>query len=268
MPPYNGAFVSGFYDLSDPQNPTSFTVEKYTTAPLTTARAYSYEHVYENQMMTMFINDVIVPFFASVYNTSGCSATQEFVFRPWDGRIIANDLRASMPGKPDTFPKLNQVANMAKAAFISGKAFITTNNLQKNKNASQIVYYLRQAALSIYYMQDITVERDFLAVSQAVRVIWIDFMGKYVASQPPGAVNFDIANAYDTWIEHILGNYSINALSFIHAALPILQNKFNGSTSITVNTPLPCSSHTEIITYQQMVNAFADGGIPYINWTP
>ncbi len=44
-PEYSGAPVDGFYDLSNPQNPTSFTATSYTTAQLTTARAYAYEHV-------------------------------------------------------------------------------------------------------------------------------------------------------------------------------------------------------------------------------
>ncbi len=42
-PEYSG--VDGNYDLSNPQDPTSFTATSYTIAQLTTARAYAYEHV-------------------------------------------------------------------------------------------------------------------------------------------------------------------------------------------------------------------------------
>ncbi|KAI0916647.1 hypothetical protein AcW1_010187 [Taiwanofungus camphoratus] len=133
-PGYSGTGDLGYYDLAVSTDPTSIMVLNYGAGnpqwwaaynpnngnpPNGRATGYGREHVFEAQLLTVFMTDIISQYIPP--NFTLCTWLRAFVFSNWyafnGGLSFAQTLASRLPHNPgpaDSMPFLNQIANQAK----------------------------------------------------------------------------------------------------------------------------------------------------------
>ncbi|CCM00583.1 uncharacterized protein FIBRA_02619 [Fibroporia radiculosa] len=207
VPPYYRDIGSSiYYDLENPFSPSDVSVEAWSqpqpyaavnpnTGSQTTGKTtgYGLEHVYEAQLLTVFISDVVQNNvnYQAAGRSSFCNWLTYFVWNDQFGRgeTYANMLKSALPSssnaKLHAMPFLNQIANQAKAAFIvqNKRQFRKQSTLQAKKPAT-VIYLMRQAGLAIEYMNEPDIIKSFYLVAEPVRQIWVQFfseLGGFIA---------------------------------------------------------------------------------------
>ncbi|KAI0916648.1 hypothetical protein AcW1_010188 [Taiwanofungus camphoratus] len=122
---------------------------------------------------------------------------------------------------------------------------------------------MRQAGMSINYMNDNTVRGAFIAVANQVTQDWVNFFQQYNAAAAQANMgNYqvnNIAQIHRNWINANLVAYGNQAQTFLTTAQDVLTNMLNNG-QLTIGVPLPGSPNTATI---NTANLFSYGNI---NW--
>ncbi|KAJ3019388.1 hypothetical protein NUW54_g96 [Trametes sanguinea] len=206
---------------------------------------FAREHVYEIQLLTQFMSDVISTTFPST--SAYCAAIKQMIFKAVSLNTNAGSIRvqlsallaATEPTGRDPMPMLFDVANSAKQAFISGRRRFHIPSKLRKKAPGNVIYLIRAAAASVEYMQSQEVQLTFSRIARAVESLWVDYYAYNALPKPP---QFDVKMAYQEWVAHILGSYVANANQFFGDAIAVLDAALTANgDSIMIGVPMDCS---------------------------
>ncbi|KAM5541622.1 hypothetical protein V8D89_004812 [Ganoderma adspersum] len=227
---YQSTIIQGYWYFAQPTNPTD-----YSIIPLNQQQqgvSWAREHVYEVQLLTQFMSDVLLPQLFKSNTNTWCTWIKTNIFRSVQFPLanikiqLSSLLGATEPTGNDMMPALIAEANSAK---------VTPNTING-----------RQA-----------VERE-----------WVDFFA--LNSNSVNGILIDVQQEYSTWLNNLLANYGENAAVFFNDAVNVLNNKLaaNGG-SVKVGVLKDCSStkvlfdQNQLAALQNSVLALAHTGITW-----
>ncbi|KAJ3559300.1 hypothetical protein NM688_g427 [Phlebia brevispora] len=293
-PDYRSLWRAQYFDLANPfnefdvstfawPNPQPWAAYNPNTGSPSRSKSLGYgiEHIYEAQLLTVFItaskildgSRSLLTFLQDViqsivdYQSAGfgtfCAWLRAFVFNSnWiagNPTTYANRLKYTLPSSSNvnvrSMPLLNQISNQAKAAFIvQGKRKFRNANTLQGKQPSTVVYLMRQAGMSIDYMNQRQNIRDFYGVSVQVENIWQQFFSDYNTwLANAGLQNLQITNidaTYRQWMTCLLSSrlqdnlaaFTTQANTFLTTAQQVLDAKIAaGGNTLQIQRPLLAS---------------------------
>ncbi|PIL32554.1 hypothetical protein GSI_05257 [Ganoderma sinense ZZ0214-1] len=245
-PSYRSTTIAGYWYFAQPANPTDVSIVALNQKQQ--GVSWAREHVYEVQLLTQFMSDVLLPqVFGSNTNT-WCTWIKANIFRsvqfaPNIKVQLSSLLAATEPTGNALMPALTAEANSAKQAFISGKRRFRAASTLRNAKLSpgNLVYLIRAAANSIEYMNDNNIRLEFLRVGRLVEQQWVNFLA--LNGNQLNGVPFNVQQAYRTWVNGLLANYGSNALQFFNDALQALSDKMTAAGgTVQIGVLKDCSS--------------------------
>ncbi|KAF8961088.1 hypothetical protein BDZ97DRAFT_2077079 [Flammula alnicola] len=239
-PTYSGTKTIGYFDLSSPASILNSDYKQYDGAPVTGANIYGREHVYELQMLSLFIDFLAT----NVHNLwisqtfpSFCVWANTYLKQPYfpqgggNGQSVITSLQRCLPansfrGTDLATPAGNQmvwlesIANGAKASAIAGQTF-RAENIFKAYDAHKQVAVFRAAAGVMSYMNSGIAFSQFMILQVAtIRFDWFD---RY-SNDPnlPAGLNLNqvdwtnnLDNIYTEWVDNLLLVIHANIVRFL-----------------------------------------------------
>ncbi|KAJ7283211.1 hypothetical protein C8J57DRAFT_1675526 [Mycena rebaudengoi] len=256
-PNYSKTGAIAYFDLLSPGNPFNLFLGDYGLVPQDWAAknpdtgatsgkktGYAKEHVYEAQLLTVFMQDILKPLAntPTLNDMSYCNWLKTFVFKDiFKVGVLADTLKSRLPhtnSDIDKMPFLNMIPNQAKAAFIvkGRRKFRNPSTLDK-KRPGTILYLLRQAGLSINYMNERRVQKSFLHVANRVGPNVRKFIRVFIIEA-----------------QENLEAYTKQAGEFLDTAKEAFEKKVAGQPQLLLGAPLACSANQVAVTNAAVQN--------------
>ncbi|KIJ58948.1 glycoside hydrolase family 18 protein [Hydnomerulius pinastri MD-312] len=252
--PYTGKYTATneYWDFQYPGRDLAVSTYTANTAksPFATSITYAREHIYEIQLISLFIGDLQSQQTVwSLVSPTFCDWVDTILNGP-----VLNDLLMCLPSNkrsnnPPYMPWLEAWANGAKARAFSGSAISDPNEF-KSYGASRMVAVMRGTVGLVSYMNNPRVVQSFVSQSQCMRGVWYN-------------QNSSLGSVYDAWIKAKVTGFNTAMQNGITSMLQGWNNRWGSSVvgiyvsyanDVTMNPTLVTNQVTAQDLQQYLVN--------------
>lgn len=222
---------------------------------------YAREHVYEQSMSALFV-DYLAQFPALWQNTAGnkqyCDWVNENLVDPttyfpgvevYPPPTVFSDIGQCYPGGNqggNAMVILEQQSNTFKNTLMyDGERQLNNLGAQVLMDSTEFSSYcaatqvakLRAAAGVASYMNDYTVQQNFLLNNACIRNIWQEWSATYLASNvdAPNKATVNVPNLYDNWISTVVNGMVPFLRSEITRLIPLYNNGLTTAVDIDLS---------------------------------
>ncbi|KAF9480694.1 hypothetical protein BDN70DRAFT_992496 [Pholiota conissans] len=242
-PTYSGTQNIGYFDLANPGSQTlNSDYVQSQNPPVAGANLYGREHVYELQMLSIFIDSLATghhDLWLSPTTPSFCSWAKTYLLTPYfpqgggNGQSVVASLQRCLPANsfrgtdlatPDgnRMVWLENIANGAKASAVASQTFRAQNVFEDYEPVKQVAVF-RAAAGVMSYLNSGIAFSQFSMTHDCVNSVWLDWFDRY-SKDPnlPAGLNLanidwndDFDNIYTEWIDQLLLDIHSNIVEFL-----------------------------------------------------